>query len=170
MGMVSLPLDGGTPFASAGVNVDVRHPSNSQSFCRSHLSAQQFRGGNLKVSGGQFRITTWNVEGLTQSKIMELQWHMQQQAIDIICLQETHREDSDVQITDAGFLLILSGQAETEVAETAGVGFCYRHMFAATWWDFNNLQLVWLVSNSEFPEANWCFATFMHLTAAKILP
>ena len=54
---------------------------------------------------------------------MELQWHMQQQSIDIICLQETHREDSDVQITDAGFLLILSGQAETEVAETAGVGF-----------------------------------------------
>ena len=34
-----------------------------------------------------------------------------------------HREDSDVQITDAGVLLNLSGQAETEVAETAGMGF-----------------------------------------------
>ena len=79
-------------------------------------------GATLKVSGGHLRFATWNAEGLAQSKIMELQWHMQQQAIDIVCVQDTHREDSDVQITDAGFLLMFSGQAETKVAETAGVG------------------------------------------------
>ena len=49
---------------------------------------------------------------------------------------------SDVQITDAGVLLNLSGQAETEVAETAGMGFLHcRHMFAATWWEFNFLKI-----------------------------
>ena len=41
-------------------------------------SPLQFRGGKLKYCKGEIRIATWNVERLTESKVMELQWHIQQ--------------------------------------------------------------------------------------------
>ena len=45
---------------------------------------------------------------------------MRRQNIDIICMQETHRNERLHEITNEGYLLILSG--ETESSETAGVG------------------------------------------------
>ena len=43
--------------------------------------------------------------------------------IDILCIQETHKSGSSYEITDDGFLLILSGAPSEEEVETAGVGF-----------------------------------------------
>ena len=63
------------------------------------------------------------MEGLTESKVTELQWHMRRHEIDILCMQETHQEHSSLRITDGGFLLVLSGFATSEPVETAGVGF-----------------------------------------------
>ena len=49
---------------------DEQSKTNSFTSPRSgHLSAQQFRGGRLKVSHADFRIAPWNVEGLTESKV-----------------------------------------------------------------------------------------------------
>ena len=47
---------------------------------------------------------------------------MNLRAIDIICIQETRRRNSDWYVTDAGYLVILSGSAGMD-AEWAGVGF-----------------------------------------------
>ena len=96
---------------------DEQSKTNSFTSPRSaHLSTQQFRGGRLKVSNADFRIATWNVEGLTESK--ELQWHMRRHEIDILRTQETHQEHSSLRITDCGFLLVLSGFATSEPVET----------------------------------------------------
>ena len=43
--------------------------------------------------------------------------------IDIFCLQETHQSQSAYHVTDAGYLLVLSGADTDEEMETAGVGF-----------------------------------------------
>ena len=80
---------------------------------------------------------TWNVEGLTDAKIVELQLHMQKLGIGILCLQETHRTESTHEVTDDGFLLILSGAAADEPSTTAGVGFlvapvCRRYVVSFT--------------------------------------
>ena len=69
----------------------------------------KLRQGDMKISSKQLRIASWNVEGLSDVKIEILQRIMRIRDIDIICLQETHRSLSDVVVTDAGFLLVLSG-------------------------------------------------------------
>ena len=38
--------------------------------------ADQFRGGRIRTMKRTMAIATWNVEGLTESKILELQEHM----------------------------------------------------------------------------------------------
>lgn len=79
------------------------------------------RGGELHVSDGQWLVGTWNVEGLTDKKLEELQLWMYELGIGVLCMQETHKSGSEYSITEAGFLLILSGG--NGVRETAGVGF-----------------------------------------------
>lgn len=80
------------------------------------------RGGRLRPAGEGLAIASWNVEGLTEAKLIALQHTMLQRSIDIICMQETHRAKSDYYITDRGFLVILSGGA-TGSREYAGVGY-----------------------------------------------
>ena len=90
---------------------------------RSLNSPDVFRGGRLRVASRNLVVGTWNVEGLTDAKIVELQLYMQKLGIGILCLQETHRTESTHEVTDDGFLLILSGAAADEPSTTAGVGF-----------------------------------------------
>ena len=85
--------------------------------------AQLYRDGRLQPSSASITISSWNIEGLTDSKLVELQTIMVQDDIGIICLQETHKSQSGYWITDDGFLVVLSGAANAEVIETAGVGF-----------------------------------------------
>ena len=65
---------------------------------------------------------SWNVEGLTEDKLLTLQTYMHKYNIDLICLQESHRPKSDYYVTDNGYLVILSGAAGS-CKEYAGVGF-----------------------------------------------
>ena len=74
----------------------------------------------LQATSTTFVVASWNIEGLTTSKIEELQIHMINRKVQIMCLQEAHWTDSAYFVPDAGFLLITSGQ---EDAAYAGVGF-----------------------------------------------
>ena len=65
---------------------------------------------------------SWNIEGFTTEKLITLEQYMISQNIDIICMQETHKPNADYYITEAGFLVILSG-GDAGQREFAGVGF-----------------------------------------------
>ena len=91
---------------------------SSNSRCES--AAVNFRGGSLQTTSTNFVVASWNIEGLTKAKIEELQVHMINRKVEILCLQETHWTDSAYFVTDAGFLLISSGEEDEEYA---GVGF-----------------------------------------------
>ena len=80
------------------------------------------RGGRLQVSSRQLTIGTWNVEGLSDSKLILLQVYMDYYGISILCLQEVRKSLSDYRITDEGFLFISSG-GNGDGSEFAGVGF-----------------------------------------------
>ena len=87
------------------------------------VTAAFFGGGHLRATARDMRMGTWNVEGLTDSNVVELQHNMMDIGLDVWCLQETHWTNTDCHVTDAGFLLILSGVTEHEELERAGVGF-----------------------------------------------
>ena len=91
---------------------------------RSLNSPDVFRGGRLRVASRNLVVGTWNVEGLTDAKIVELQLYMQKLGIGILCLQETHRTESTHEVTDDAFLLILSGAAA--VCRRYVVSFCQQ--------------------------------------------
>ena len=63
------------------------------------------------------RIGTWNVEGLTDATVVELQYCMMDTGLDVLCLPKTHWMHTDCHVMDAGFLL------EYDELERAGVGF-----------------------------------------------
>ena len=72
--------------------------------------AESFRGSRLRPTcSNNLEIGTWNVEGLTLSKLATLQRYMHQRGIHILCLQETHKTKSDYYTTEEGYLVILSG-------------------------------------------------------------
>ena len=107
-----------SPGVAASSNMSLSDPSTSRSY-----KAQLYRDGRLQPSSASIKISSWNIEGLTDSKIIELQNVMMQGNIGIICLQETHKSQSEYWITEDGFLVVLSGAANAEDTETAGVGF-----------------------------------------------
>ena len=74
-----------------------------------HIDRNAIRGGTLRPSPNQLCIGTWNVEGLTEAKLVILETYMQDHGIHLFCLQELHKAHSEYYITDAGFLLITSG-------------------------------------------------------------
>ena len=66
-------------------------------------------------------MATWNVEGLSDTKVVELIEFMRRRDIGVLCIQETHICSSPYYSVD-GFLVILSGSASAQ-RESAGVGF-----------------------------------------------
>ena len=80
------------------------------------------RGGSVRNITQECCIASWNVEGLTEEKLVTLQVMMAELHVDILCLQEVHRTKSDYFITESKYLVIISGSA-TESKENAGVGF-----------------------------------------------
>ena len=74
-------------------------------------------------------VGTWNVEGLTHAKVVELQFCMRQFNLGVLCLHETHRIESTYDVTPEGFLLILSGTDAGETSTSAGVGFLVAPAF-----------------------------------------
>ena len=67
------------------------------------------RGGGLRVVSGRWGLATWNVEGLTEVKVEQLQLVMARRDIGLLCIQETHRTNSDYFVTDASYLVIFVG-------------------------------------------------------------
>ena len=49
-----------------------------------------FHGGHLRATSRDMRIGIWNVEGLTDAKVLELQHYMMDIGLDVLCLQKTH--------------------------------------------------------------------------------
>ena len=85
------------------------------------------RDGRLQAWGEGLNVGTWNVEGLTDSKLISLQKCMDLYGIHVLCLQEIRRPLSDYSITEEGYLFISSGGMEGAV-EYAGVGFLVHPM------------------------------------------
>ena len=113
---------------AAFVNVQLADSQGSHSY-KAHL----FRSGRIRPSSVHMSLATWNVEGLTDFKIIELQLLMDQLGIGILCLQETHKTQSAYYVTDGGYLLVSSGAESENDAETAGVGFLIPRLGVVSW-------------------------------------
>ena len=86
------------------------------------LAGRLPREGRVYPLTGHLRVGSWNVEGLTATKIEELMDYMIENSLLVLCLQETHVANSDYYVTNRGYTVILSGTGSTE-RERAGVGF-----------------------------------------------
>ena len=74
------------------------------------------------------KVCTWNVEGLTDIKIYEICTYMRANRIDVLCMQETRKLNSDTYVSDTGYQVILSGGASGN-REWAGVRFIISPIF-----------------------------------------
>ena len=106
--------------ASGGGNIGGRPRGRHDFFSlvRSGGRAHNYRGG--------LKFATWNVEGFTDVKLIELQQVMQTYGLAILCIQETHRLGVARYVSAEGYLVILSGSdvdPEQVQQEWAGVGF-----------------------------------------------
>ena len=84
------------------------------------------RGGRLLPCSTEFTIGSWNIEGYTIAKQVELEQTMEREGIGVLCIQETWQTLSDTFVTDTGYLVVLSGGAEDrpdDPEDRAGVGF-----------------------------------------------
>ena len=70
----------------------------------------------------ELHFATWNIEGLTDVKIAQLQNIMLLNDIHILCIQETHQPGAFSYVSDSGFLIINSGGL-FDAPDHAGVGF-----------------------------------------------
>ena len=85
-------------------------------------TANNFENFGARNKQRELRVCTWNIEGLTDVKLEEVNCYMRRHGIDVCCLQETRAKDSAYYTTESGNLLIMSGSTEAE-ASHAGVGF-----------------------------------------------
>jgi len=67
-------------------------------------------------------IGSWNLEGLTDIKLHEICMYMKSQSVDIMCIQEVRKKNSDKFISDDGYTVLWSGSGDGS-REWAGVGF-----------------------------------------------
>lgn len=73
-------------------------------------------------------LSSWNIEGLTDLKVEQIIMYMRNHSIDIICIQETRKINSDHYDTDSGYAVYLSGSSSVH-REWAGVGFIVSPYF-----------------------------------------
>ena len=90
----------------------------------SPLAAESGEGADIQsMDRGSFvRVGSWNIEGMTELKLAEVCRYMREHSIDIMCMQETRRPNSDHYATEDGYLVVLSGTAGAN-PKFAGVGF-----------------------------------------------
>ena len=82
----------------------------------------QLRGGDLKCCPYCISVGSWNVEGLLDTKIVELERIMHDLGIHILCLQERNWAGADSFVIDGHYFVILS-RGIIGVRDHAGVGF-----------------------------------------------
>ena len=97
-------------------------PSGKNAYRAHMVDRASLRGGQMENMDQNCCIGTWNIEGYTEEKLISLQVMMLSHQLSVLCLQEVKRCKSEHFISDAGFLVILSGSSE-EITEHAGVGF-----------------------------------------------
>ena len=68
------------------------------------------------------QICSWNLEGLTDIKLADVCTYMVDNSLDICCIQETRKSNSDKYLHDSGHVVLLSGNG-SGLREWAGVGF-----------------------------------------------
>ena len=72
--------------------------------------------------GSFVKVGSWNVQGLTNLKLAEIYRFMEAAGVDVMCLQETRKPNSDHYVDEgSGCLVILSGTSDAK-SEWAGVG------------------------------------------------
>ena len=76
----------------------------------------------LIVHSSEINIATWNVEGMSDDKLICLTRSMRQHGIHILCITETHIEDSFQLRTDDSYFIFYSG-SNIESPSRFGVGF-----------------------------------------------
>ena len=79
----------GSARAKASHDHFVANSERSTQSIASRVDRRIMHGGPLHVSPSSLHIGSWNVEGLSDDKILVLQEYMDMHGIDIICLQET---------------------------------------------------------------------------------
>ena len=91
-------------------------------FYRRQMLMYDGRGGLLRVVEGRLEIGTWNIEGHTDVKLIELQEYMLNMQLDLLCLTEIRKAGAGSYVTEEGFYSILSGGVVGQ-RDYAGVGF-----------------------------------------------
>ena len=99
---------------------------------------EELRGGS-SICVGKCKIATWNIEGLTEEKLVELIRIMEERDIGILCLQETHCAGADYFLRNDGYLVIQSG-GPNAMREWAGVGFLVAPAFRRSVLGFNQFS------------------------------
>ena len=94
-------------------SVSPRAPSVGHHFCDG--------SGDIGSDTNNIKALTWNVEGLTDVKLIQICTYMDRHQIDVCCIQETRKSKSEYYFTDEGYMVILSGGNCSE-REWAGVG------------------------------------------------
>ena len=74
-------------------------------------SLGEVRNGRLRPAARELLTASWNIEGLTDEKVVAIQRYMAQSGVGVMCIQETHRLKSDNYVTIDGYLVVLSGSA-----------------------------------------------------------
>ena len=101
---------------------------------------EELRGGNI-ICVGKCKIGTWNIEGLTEEKLVELIRIMEERDIGILCLLETYCAATDYFLIflNDGYLVIQSG-ASKDMREWPGIGFLVAPAFRRSVLGFNQFS------------------------------
>ena len=70
----------------------------------------------------RLHVCIWNVEGLTDLKLEQIALYMQENSLDIVCMQEVRKNKADSFELTSGHVVYWSGSADGG-REWAGVGF-----------------------------------------------
>ena len=124
--------------------------------------------GQIYTRSNYIRIGSWNVEGLTDVKMHEICTYMRQYSIDIFCIQETRRKNSDYYVSETGYLVILSGSSGSGL-EWAGVGFVISPKMKNRVAGFCQLSSRVASIKLKSDAGDSQYDLFMHRTISKIL-
>ena len=93
---------------SVGCLVRSSMPNGASANSQSKVDIARLRGGSLSTRMQTFKFSMQNVEGLSETKEVELVVFMQSCGIGVLCVRETHKRESGVRKLPSDFLLILS--------------------------------------------------------------
>ena len=90
-----------------------------------------------------FKTCTWNVEGLSDVKVVQVCAYMKDHRVGVCCIQQTRSINSEYYYTCGGFLVVLSGCAGS-VHDFAGpiqLTNCMLKVTGGRWFDRSILRI-----------------------------